>query len=108
RWLKSVLTNPEIAALPLTREERVDHLPDVLQDLVRRLEDHSSELSAATNEAARKHGRTRFEQGYSIPQMLFETRVLQAVLSSVIQENLLAIELSTLVTQILEIGQSLQ
>ena len=108
RWLQTVLKNPEIAAIPLTHQDRVDHVPEVLHDLVTRLEEAAPELTPAVSEAARKHGRTRFKQGYSIPQMLFESRALQTVLSSVIEENLLSIELSTLVNEILEIGHSLQ
>lgn len=108
RWLEEVLKDPEIAALPITRAERVDHVPELLKDVVSQLEQHKLELNPSAVDAAKKHGRARFQQGYTIPQILFEGRVLQKVLSSVIQENLLSIELSTLVNEILEIGQSLQ
>ena len=108
RWFEEVMRDGELAALPLTKQERIDHVPSLLQDLIGRLERGSDELSPSAAEAARTHGRTRFQQGYSIPQILFETRVLQKVISSFIQENLLSIELSTLAHDILEIGQSLQ
>ena len=108
RWLEEVLKDAEIAALPLTREERVDHVPELLHHLVARLEQQNIELSSGSTEAARKHGRVRFQQGYTIPQIVFEGRVLQKVLGFIIQENLLDLDLSTLVHEILEIGQSLQ
>lgn len=108
RWYQEVLRDPELAAIPLTRQERTDHLPDLLQDLIRRLERHSDEWGPGPAESARKHGQVRHQQGYTIPQILFETRILQQVISAMIQENLLAIELSTLVPDILEIGYSLQ
>ena len=108
RWLQEVLTDPELAAIPLTTAERIDHIPEVLARLRERLDQQIDELSARSTDAALKHGKARFQQGYTIPQVLFETRVLQKVLSAIIQENLLAIELSTLVHNILEIGQSLQ
>ncbi len=108
RWYQEVLRDPELAAIPLTKEERTDHLPDLLQDLIRRLERNSDEWGPGPAESARKHGRARHQQGYTIPQILLETRILQKVISSMIQENLLAIELSTLVPDILEIGYSLQ
>ena len=108
RWLQEVLSDPELAAISLTRTERIDHIPEVLAHLGERLDQQIDELSARSTDAARKHGKARFQQGYTIPQVLFETRVLQKVLSAVIQEHLLAIELSTLVHDILEIGQSLQ
>lgn len=108
KWLEGVLKNSELAALPLSNAERIDHLPEVLKELGARLECPSAELSATAVEAARAHGRTRFHQGYTISQLLFESRVLQKVISATIQENLLSIELSTMVNDILEIGQSLQ
>lgn len=108
RWYQAVLGDPELSSIPLTREERTDHLPDLLSDLVRRLERDSDEWGPGPTESARQHGRARHQQGYTIPQILFETRILQRVISQVIQENLLAIELSTLVPDILEIGYSLQ
>lgn len=108
RWVELVLKDAELAALPLTIEQRTDHVPDLLDDLITRLELQSDELGQQAAEDARKHGQMRFQQGYTIPQVLFETRVLQQVLSTVIQENLLGVELSTLVHDIQEIGQSLQ
>ncbi len=108
RWYGEVMKEPELAAIPLTKKERMDHVPDLVADLIRRLQHRSAELSAVAVDSARKHGRVRYQQGYTIPQILFETRVLQKVISLVIQENLLSIQLSTLVHDILEIGQSLQ
>lgn len=108
RWLQEILIDPEIAALPLTPKERIDHIPELLDEVVRRLERQSLEMNPDAAEAARQHGRTRFQQGYTIPQILFGSRVLQSVLTSVIQENILRLELSTLIHDILAIGQHLQ
>jgi PAS domain S-box-containing protein len=107
-WLGEVLKDPELAAIPLTRAERSDHVPDMMEELIRRLEGPLNELSPAATDAARKHGRTRYQQGYTIPQILFETRILQQVLTATFQENLLGLDLSTLVPDILQIGESLQ
>jgi ActR/RegA family two-component response regulator/PAS domain-containing protein len=108
RWLRGVLSDPEIAALPLTEAQRSDHIPDLLENVIRRLEGGSDEMSLEGAEAARKHGRIRYQQGYTIPQMLYEARVLQRVMSSTIRENLFNIDLSSLVPDILQIGESLQ
>ena len=80
----------------------------MMDELIRRLEGPQEELSDEATEAARKHGKLRYQQGYSIPQILFEARVLQHVLTSIIHENLFGIDLSTLVGDILEIGETLQ
>jgi PAS domain S-box-containing protein len=108
RWLEEVLSDPELTAVPLTDVERMDHLPELLDEVIGRMEEQREVLSAKAAEAARIHGRTRYQQGYTIPQILFETRVLQRVLSGIIQEELLSVELSTLVPDIFRIGESLE
>src|SRR5947208_535876 len=100
RWLQEVLSDAELTAVPLTDAERMDHLPELLDEVIGRMEEQREVLSAKAAEAARKHGRTRYQQGYTIPQILFETRVLQQVLSGIIQEELLSLELSSLVPDI--------
>jgi PAS domain S-box-containing protein len=108
QWLSEVLTDPELAAIPLTPEERIDHLPELLDELIGRMEENRDVVSVQAAEAARKHGRARYRQGYTIPQILFETRVLQRVLSATIQKELLTLELSTLVPDIFKTGESLE
>ncbi len=107
-WLGEVLKDADLAAIPLTRAQRSDHVPRMLAELVRRLDGPWEELSPEAARAARKHGQTRYQQGYTIPQLLRETRILQRVLSTTIQENLFGVDLSTLIPDILEIGESLQ
>lgn len=108
RWISEVMKDPELAALPLTESQRSDHIPEFIDQLIKRLDTGTDELSPAGAEAARKHGKMRYQQGYTIPQILFEARVLQHVLTSTIRGNLLSIDLSTLVPDILQIGESLQ
>jgi len=105
RWLEATLLDPEVAALKLSREERMDHIPTLLEELARAMEDSVDALSDAMTESARKHGRTRYEQGYTIPQVVAEARVLQQVLSSAIQRDLLSIDLSALVPDTFRIGE---
>ena len=107
-WLMEVLLDAEVAGIPVTREERIDHLPELLDEVIGHLEENRNGLSAQAADAARKHGRTRYQQGYSIPQILLETRVLQHVLSDMIQKDLLSLELSTLVPDSFKVGESLQ
>jgi ActR/RegA family two-component response regulator len=108
RWLRLVLKDPELSALPLTEEERSDHIPDMMEELIRRLKGPQDEFSEEATDAARKHGKVRYQQNYTIPQIVYEARVLQQVLSSTIHENLFGLDLSTLVHDILQIGETLQ
>jgi PAS domain S-box-containing protein len=107
RWLQQVMRDRDLAAIPLTEAERSDHIPDMIEELIRRLEGPLEELSPIATEAARKHGKVRYQQGYTIPQILFEARVLQHVLSSTIHENLFGVEISIRVYQS-QIPRSLQ
>jgi PAS domain S-box-containing protein len=108
RWLEEVMKDPDIASIPLSRAERSDHVPEMVSELIRRLEGPAQQLSDTAIEAARKHGRLRYRQGYSIPQMLLEARILQHIISAQIHENFFGVDLSTLVSDVLEIGESLQ
>ena len=107
-WLHEVLKFPELASIPLTAQERTDHIPDLLDELATRMESPRDLLGEEAAEAARKHGRTRYQQGYTIPQILHETRILQQVLSSTIQKDLLSLELSSLIPDAFTIGESLE
>jgi PAS domain S-box-containing protein len=108
RWLAAVEADPEVASIPLTNSERTDHLPELLEEAIGRMQDNRETLSERALDAARKHGRLRFQQGYTIPQMLFEMRILQQILSEIIQHDVLRLELSTLVPDVFKIGESLQ
>lgn len=108
RWYEEIMHDQELAALPVSRMDRIDHVPGLLEELSQMLERDSDRISLPAAEAARSHGKVRQQQGYTVPQIVFETRILQKVICQIIQENLLAIELSTLVHDILEIGHDLQ
>jgi DNA-binding response OmpR family regulator len=107
-WLEEILSDPDLAALPLTNPQRLDDLPELLRGLVESSHMDQMKLSDRTIESARSHGRTRFAQGYSIPQMVIDFRILQQVLSYTIQTHLLSIDLSTLVHDMFAIGDSVQ
>lgn len=79
-----------------------------MEELIRRLAGPQDRFSEEATDAARKHGKVRYQQNYTIPQIVFEARLLQQVLSSTIHENLLGLDLSTLVQDILQIGETLQ
>lgn len=108
RWLTEVIRSEEVSALPLTKQERFDHVPALLEELAAQLERQSEELTAEAVKSAQKHGRTRYHQGYTIPQILFETRMLEKVICMVVQENVLTVDLSRLVPDVLQIGQATQ
>jgi DNA-binding response OmpR family regulator len=106
-WLRQVNQIPELAAINLSDQERIDHIPWVLDELIRRLQQTSEDTSQQATESAQVHGRLRYEQGYSIPQIIVEARVLQRTITSTVQAHLLGVDVSTLVPDLVEIGESL-
>jgi ActR/RegA family two-component response regulator len=106
-WYELVMKDPDLAAIKLSRVERVDHLPEILEGIAERIENHPEESSAEAVKAAAKHGGARFRQGYTIPQMVQEARWLQRVISQVLQAHLLVIDISMLIPDMVAIGEAL-
>ena len=101
-WCAAVERNPEVKAIPLTREERINHLPDVLDELVRRQpSDQTIETQASTSAA--RHGIIRRQQGYTPSMLLEETRILHHVLADCVEKNLLQVDISNLLPDIAEV-----
>ena len=60
-------------------QERTGHLPQLLEDLVTRLDLKEGAVRPETSSAS-DHGRARFDQGYSVPMLVEESRLLQVSL----------------------------
>lgn len=107
-WVAAVEAMPEVASVPLSRRERADHVPQVLDELVRMLRaKQGPEASPEALEGATKHGLVRRRQHYSIPMLLEEGRVLRRVVCEVVQQNLLAIEISSLISDMMAVQDNL-
>jgi YesN/AraC family two-component response regulator len=107
-WLAAVCADPEIAMLQLPDGERTDHLPDLLDDLTKMLQTPQGSTSSARVHAARLHGRIRRRQSYSIPMILEETRILQGKIFEAIQADLLSVNFSLLVPDLIRTSDTLQ
>ena len=77
-WYEKVEDNPHLSHIPLTREQRCAHLPEMFRDLVVRLrESQPLGTMALTSDAAHDHGCLRRDQGYTAAMMVEESRMLQ-------------------------------
>ncbi len=106
RWFAAVESEPELTEVRISKEERTDHIPRLLDALIQQMES-SEGGSPQGEEGAREHGHARRAQGYSIVQMVLEARILQQTLTGLIESNLLGADFSTLVRDILTIGEFL-
>lgn len=106
RWLDAARADPSIDPIRLSDQELTDQLPLLIDAIV--AAEPGQKLSVKALQAAKRHGETRFQQGCSIPSVIREARILHEVISRVVQENLLAVEISFLITDIMQIGETIQ
>ncbi len=94
--------------IPISDKDRIDHLPHVIDELANRVNLASNETTQRAKSAAVKHGQERASQHYSIPLIVIEMRLLQHVISSVLQRNLIRMDLSTIIGDMMQVGESMQ
>jgi len=107
-WLKLVKAHSELAAIRISDKDRIDHLPDVVEEMAKRVDADVDITTESAKSAAVQHGKERARQCYSIPLLVVEMRLLQRVVSSVLQHNLIRMDLSTVIADMMQVGESLQ
>jgi DNA-binding response OmpR family regulator len=103
-WLGRVEREDELTCVPLSKEQRMGHLPKLLQELVQRLRVPRNLGTKHVSEAALLHGKVRQSQGYSIPMMVEESRILQVSIFETLRNNLSSIDFSLLLTDVMTIA----
>ena len=103
-WLARVEREDELTCVPLSKEQRTGHLPKLIQELVHRLRVPRSLGTKAVSEAAVEHGKVRRSQGYSIPMMVEESRILQVSIFDTLQKNLSSVDFSLLLVDVMTIA----
>lgn len=110
RVLAAMTANSELNRLPLSNEQRVDDLPAMLIELSNLLESPNLDgrrLGLSTVSAS-QHGRTRQRQGYTVPMLFEDARLVQRAFFQVVQEHILELELSQLVSDLSLVTETLQ
>jgi YesN/AraC family two-component response regulator len=107
RWRKELQADLRLASIRLSDKKLIDRLP-LLNDLAHLLETGGTQIPKTSLSTAAIHGAERAKQGYTIPLLVTETRVLNRVIGEVLQKNLLTMNLSTLIPEALRIGEYLQ
>jgi ActR/RegA family two-component response regulator len=104
RWLTEVSEDPQLANIRISDAERKDHVPRLLNNAVSIM--RGQEPAAEMREACRLHGTTRARQGYTLPLLLREARLLRKMIGGFIQEHLLEIVLSHVVSDMTRMYES--
>ena len=108
RWLKELQGDLRLASIKIPREKLIDSVPQLVSDLAQLVETGETQISAKSLSNAAKHGAERAKQGFTIPLLVTETRILNRVVGVVLQENLLSMNLSILIPDALRVGEYLQ
>ncbi len=94
-WLQAIKQDPEIGSIPVPDSERKEHVPFLL-DVATGVAD-GREVAAEDRKVYVRHGANRYRQGYTVPLLIREARLLQASLADCIQRNFTGIEMNYLV-----------
>jgi CheY-like chemotaxis protein len=103
-WLDRVDLETELTCVPLSREQRTGHLPKLLQELVHRLRVPRALGTKQVSEAAVGHGKIRQSQGYSVPMVVEESRILQVSIFHTLEKNLRTVDFSLLLADVMTIA----
>jgi DNA-binding response OmpR family regulator len=105
-WLAAVRADPLLGGINVSDEARTDHVPRVL-DVALRIS-RGETLSEMDLSAARDHGIIRRKQGFTVSLLLRETRLLHDSIADCMQKNLLSIQISYLIPDMIRIHQTIQ
>jgi DNA-binding response OmpR family regulator len=103
-WLCRVKEDRELSCIALNNEQRTGHLPQLIRELVYRLRVPRSLGTKLVSEGAVMHGKVRRAQGYSIPMIIEESRILQVSIFHTLQTNLKIVDFSLLLIDVMTIA----
>ena len=98
QWLHAVKEDRELATVSLSETDRKDYVPHLLQQAV--IKSRGQAMNQLDGNASELHGQVRYAQGYTMPMLVREARILQKVLSELVGRNLLVLEVSHIVSDI--------
>jgi YesN/AraC family two-component response regulator len=101
RWLSEMSQNQEFMRLGLVAEKQCEHLHSIVRSVSTMLEEGTTSDEAF--QSAREYGERRLRQGASLALILEETRVARRVILGYVQENLLAVKVSRVINEIIDI-----
>ena len=104
-WYSRVERENDLITVPLSREERCAHLPEMFRDVVTRLRGPLPlGTRALTSDAAHDHGCLRRDQGYTPAMMVEESRMLQVSIFQTLQLHVKGTEPADLLLDVMAIA----
>ena len=103
KYSREIDLDPRFAQLNLPQNAKVDHVPWLLRLLVDRLDQKPVNDKQELNSAG-IHGKTRREQGYSVPMLVDEALILYSLVADTLQSNLLDMDISSIIPDLVQIS----
>jgi len=104
RWLMKIRENSQLKKIQLNPKERLDAVPDIIAGACKLVLRGKIFLDDITAAHGKEHGKSRYRQGYSADMIRLEISLLQQAISQFLQENLLALDTATLITDIMVVA----
>lgn len=99
RWIQA-LKNSKITGTKVSDGDLNRDAASSVEWVLRHLQNGASQANALELAEARQHGARRKKQGYSLPHVIEECSLLRRELLQLVEQNLLAIEISYVVTDL--------
>jgi ActR/RegA family two-component response regulator len=106
-WVREIDRNQQLRQILLSRNARIDHLPSLLRQLANRIDKNPDINDKQELESASAHGKTRRRQGYTIPLIVQESRMLYRVIADTVQGNLTDMDISFIIPDLILISDNL-
>lgn len=107
-WMEYVEREEWAAAVSMSTEQRVAHLPQLFRELVTRLRSSPTVGSKQRHSAsANMYGVRRRQQGYSAAMLVEESRLLRVSIFQTLQTNLANVDVRTLLTSVMVIADEI-
>jgi DNA-binding response OmpR family regulator len=103
-WLCRVERESELTCVPLSKVQRTGHLPKLIQELVQRLRVPRNLGTKQASAGAVEHGKIRHKQGYSVPMIVEESRILQVSIFQTLQNSLTTVDFSLLLIDVMTVA----
>jgi len=101
------LRNSSLPVSDLSEAEIRNSMPKLLDHLIRDMETSGKTLEPEATKTAREHGRTRLIHGFKAVDLIEETRLFRTVVYDKLEHELLGLDTSTLIPDIVRMGNFL-
>lgn len=107
-WYERVMADTRLMTIAMSKEQRIDHLPQLCRDLATRLRSASLVgTKSMHSSAATQHGRDRRRQGYTASMLVEESRMLQISVFETLQEHLAHLNFSLLLNDMVTVADEM-